>query len=130
LASSSDGLPALQKIEIPNASLASQAVGPALSPVEMSCAGRTFADLGRRLLNAGALAGQRVHPEDSLFSQTLGLINAAGTGLSTNYADMIRRTFDPIYWRNTTRTTISSTGVVQAVPNGYTQMAHNFSFLW
>jgi cytochrome c peroxidase len=130
LAASPDGLPALQKIEIPNASLASQAVGPALSPVEMSCTGRTFADLGRRLLNAGALAGQRVHPEDSLFSQTLGLINLSGAGLSTNYADMIRRTFDPIYWRNTTRTTITSTGAVQADPNGYTQMEHNFSFFW
>ena len=130
LATSADGLPTLQKIEIPNASLASQAVGPALSPVEMSCAGRTFADLGRRLINAGALAAQRVHPEDSLFSQTLGLINTAGTGLSNNYADMIRRAFDPIYWRNTTRTTITSTGVVQADPNGYTQMEHNFSFFW
>jgi len=130
LATSADGLPTLQKIEIPNASLASQAVGPALSPVEMSCAGRTFADLGRRLLNAGALAAQRVHPEDSLFSQTLGLINLNGTGLSANYADMIRRAFDPIYWRNTTRTTISSTGVVQADQNGYTQMERNFSFFW
>ena len=130
LAGTSDGLPALQKIEIPNASLASQAVGPALSPVEMSCAGRTFADLGRRLLNAGALAGQRVHPEDSLFSQTLGLINLSGAGLSMSYADMIRRAFDPVYWRNTARTTISSAGVVQADPNGYTQMEHNFSFFW
>jgi len=130
LAASADGLPTLQKIEIPNASLASQAVGPALSPVEMSCAGRTFADLGRRLLNAGALAAQRVHPEDSLFSRTLGLINLNGTGLSTNYADMIRRAFDPIYWQSTIRTTINSAGVVQADPNGYTQMEHNFSFFW
>jgi hypothetical protein len=96
----------------------------------MSCAGRTFADLGRRLLNAGALAGQRVHPEDSLFSQTLGLINLSGAGLGMSYADMIRRAFDPIYWRNTTRTTISSSGVVQADPNGYTQIEHNFSFFW
>jgi cytochrome c peroxidase len=130
LAGTSDGLPALQKIEIPNASLASQAVGPALSPVEMSCAGRTFADLGRRLLNAGALAGQRVHPEDSLFSQTLGLINLSGAGLSMSYADMIRRAFDPVYWRNTTRTAISGSGVVLADPNGYTQMERNFSFFW
>jgi len=130
LATTSDALPVLQKIEIPNASLASQAVGPATSPVEMSCAGRTFADLGRRLLNAGALASQRVHPQDSLFSQTVGLINLSGTGLSMSYADMIRRAFDPIYWRNATRTTITSSGIVQADPNGYTQMEHNFSFFW
>ncbi|HSV25715.1 MAG TPA: cytochrome c peroxidase [Xanthobacteraceae bacterium] len=130
VSASPDGVPTLRKIEISNASLASQAVGPALSPVEMSCAGRTFADLGRRLINAGALAGQRVHPEDSLFSQTLGLINTSGAGLGTTYADMIRRAFNPFYWRNTARTTITSTGVVQVDPDGYTQMEHNFSFFW
>ncbi len=130
LSTSANAFPTLQKIEIPNASLASQAVGPALSPVEMSCAGRTFADLGRRLINAGALAAQHVHPQDSLFSQTVGLINTSGTGLSSNYSDMIKRAFAPVYWQNPTRTTITSTGAVVTDPNGYTQMEHNFSFFW
>ncbi|MBO0883766.1 MAG: hypothetical protein J2P17_26205, partial [Mycobacterium sp.] len=130
VASSATGVSTLQKIEIPNASLASQAVGPAISNVEMSCAGRTFPDLGRRLLFAGALAGQHVHPQDSLFSQTIGLINTSGTGLTINYADLIKRAFNPIYWQNTSRTTITSTGAVVDDANGYTQMEHNFSFFW
>jgi cytochrome c peroxidase len=125
------GLPALVKIEIPNASLASQAVGPATSSFEMSCAGRTFSDLGRRLLSARALAGQVVHAEDSLLSRTVGLISTTGPGLNATYADLVRRAFQPKYWRNEIRTAVSSTGVVQADPmNGFSQMERNFSFFW
>ncbi len=131
VADSTTALPALVKIEIPNASLASQAVGPALSPFEMSCGGRTFADLGRRLLTARALAGQLVHPEDSLFSRAVGLINTTGPGLNATYADLIRKVFQPKFWRSEIRTTISSTGVVQPdALNGFSQMERNFSFFW
>ena len=48
LVSQGTGAPKLLKIAIPNASLASQAVGPATSNFEMSCLGRTFADIGCR----------------------------------------------------------------------------------
>ena len=123
--------PVLLKIEIPNASLASQAVGPAASNFEMSCLGRTFADIGRRLLTAQALATQKVHPHDSLLSQTAGLINASGPGLSATYADLIRKAFYPQYWSDTTRTTITPTGAVVPDANaGYNQMEHNFSLFW
>src|SRR4029077_6899986 len=37
------------RIALKNASAASQAVGPALSDVEMSSTGRAFSDLGRKL---------------------------------------------------------------------------------
>ena len=90
--------PVLLKIEIANASLASQAVGPATSPFEMSCSGRTFSDIGRRLLTGRALSTQMVHPQDSLLSQTPGLINTTGPGLSSTYADLIRKAFYPQYW--------------------------------
>jgi cytochrome c peroxidase len=43
-----------EAVRIENASLASQAVGPVLSSVEMSWAGRSWPELGRKLLNAGA----------------------------------------------------------------------------
>ena len=123
--------PVLLKIEIANASLASQAVGPATSPFEMSCNGRTFSDLGRRLLTARALATQRVHPQDSLLSQTAGLINASGPGLSSTYADLVRKAFYPQYWSNETRTTITPAGAIVPDPNaGYNQMEHNFSLFW
>ena len=62
----------LQKVALENASLASQAVGPPLSSFEMSCEGRTFADLGRKLLPARPLAYQAVDSQDSLFSRKIG----------------------------------------------------------
>ena len=60
---------------IQNASLASQSVGPAGSPVEMACAGRTFNganSLGAKLLNRPPLQFQFVDPTDS----TLGGLSA------------------------------------------------------
>jgi cytochrome c peroxidase len=123
--------PVLTKVEIVNASLASQAVGPIGSNFEMSCNGRTLSDIGRRLLTAQALATQMVHPQDSLLSQTAGLINASGPGLSSTYADLIRKAFYPQYWTDVTRTTITPTGAVIVDPAaGYTQMEHNFALFW
>jgi cytochrome c peroxidase len=123
--------PTLLKIEIANASLASQAVGPAGSPFEMSCNGRTFSDIGRRLLTGRALSTQMVHPQDSLLSQTAGLINTSGPGLTSTYADLIRKAFYPQYWSDETRTTITPTGAVVPDPvAGYNQMEHNFSLFW
>ena len=123
--------PTLLKIEIPNASLASQAVGPAGSNFEMSCLGRTFADIGRRLLTARALNTQMVHPQDSLLSLTPGLISPSGPGLTSTYADLIRKAFYPQYWSDVTLTTITPTGAVVPDPiAGYNQMEHNFALFW
>ena len=80
---------------MPDAALASQAVGPPLSTFEMACQGQTFADLGRRLLSAKPLAGQTVHGLDSLFGQTPQILAAKpAKGLNTTYADMIKKAFD------------------------------------
>ena len=57
----------LEQRLIESSSLASQAVGPPLSDFEMSCAKKTFADLGRKLIPLRALAKQKVHRDDSLF---------------------------------------------------------------
>ena len=48
-----------------NASLASQAVGPPLNDVEMSWGGRSWPDLGRKMLALKPLAKQAVHASDS-----------------------------------------------------------------
>ena len=40
------------RLALNDASAASQAVGPPGSAVEMSCGGRTFADIGRRMLDS------------------------------------------------------------------------------
>ena len=76
-------------------SLASQAVGPPLNDQEMSCTGRTFPDLGRKLLPRAPLAQQQVHPHDG----TLGkLAVSGGKGLATTYEAMIRGAFADRFW--------------------------------
>jgi cytochrome c peroxidase len=55
-----------QRVRIPMGSLASQAVGPPGSPFEMSYAGRTFPDIGKKLLKLVPLGQQKVHPQDSV----------------------------------------------------------------
>ena len=104
---------------INNAALASQAVGPPLSDVEMSWVGRDFKDVGRKMLQLTPLATQKVHANDSVFSQVNGLINSQGNGLNTSYPAMIEQAFTPQFW-NSTETTV----------DGYSLMEANFSFLF
>jgi cytochrome c peroxidase len=110
-----------QKIAIPNASLASQAVGPPNNAVEMSWDGRNFPKLARKLLNSGLtpLGQQHVSPNDS----ALGALANAGTGLSTSYNQMIQNAFYEKYWDSfAPNINISGTG--------YSQMEANFSLFW
>jgi cytochrome c peroxidase len=118
---------------IENASLASQAVGPALSDFEMSCGHKTFPDLGRKLVAMKPLATQLVHADDSLFSASPELMNAGRVpGLNTTYKDMIQKAFKPRYWNTAGKYTVSADGT--PLRNwrglGYTQMEHNFSLFW
>jgi cytochrome c peroxidase len=124
----STGEPGLGYLEIRNASLASQAVGPPLSDLEMSCSGRTFPDLGRRLLQAIPLFGQEVHPQDGVLG---AYASPSGKGLKPKhgYAELIRQAFDPKYWAAPGRYRIAN-GQLQPDPLGYTQMETNFSMFW
>ncbi len=121
---------------IENSSLASQAVGPPLSNFEMSCAGKTFADLGRKLLFLRPLANQKVHREDSLFSRSDGLLDhQQPVGLNSTYKALIEKAFSPKYWSDTSKVVITSTSsgsvaITADAVNGYTQMEHNFSLFW
>ena len=102
-------------IHLENASLASQAVGPALSDFEMSCGKKTFQDLGRKMVPLRALAVQKVHPQDSV----LGVLrDTSGNGLSKTYQAMIQAAFLPAWW--------NATGTY----DGYTQIESNFSMFW
>ena len=102
-------------MELPNASLASQAVGPALSDFEMSCANKTFKQLGRKMLPMRALSTQRVDPKDSVLEHYR---DGKLPGLKTTYDQMIKQAFDANWWR--------ATGTY----SGYTQMETNFSMFW
>ena len=55
-----------QNVRIRNASLASLAMAPALSEVEMSWKGRSWPKIGKKMLSLKPLAKQVVHPQDSV----------------------------------------------------------------
>jgi hypothetical protein len=114
---------AAQPVRIKFSSLASLATGPALSDFEMSFAGRNWAKLGKKLLQAGVtpLANQLVAIDDSRlgpFSNQGGSACASlaaedrsgdGTtalgkpGLCISYPGLVRLAFDRGYWANVTQ---------------------------
>jgi cytochrome c peroxidase len=106
-----------EPVVIPDASAASQAVGPLLSNLEMSCSNRTFEEVGRRLLNpfTRPLARQDVDPTDSV----LGPYRRGDRGLKVHYRELIQKAFAAKYW--------NAPGLS---PDGYTQMEKNFSLFW
>jgi cytochrome c peroxidase len=70
-------------------SLASQALGPPLDSVEMSCAGRTWNgpnSIGAKLVPRTPLANQHVHPQDSALGP---LSNDPGNGLDCGFEDRL-----------------------------------------
>lgn len=110
-----DGTTREVKLRLENAALASQAVGPILSGMEMSCEGRTLVDVGHKLLPLKALALQDVAADDSV----LGARRAAhGKGLTDTYETLVKQAFDPKYW--TTPKKWKSTPPIE----------RNFSMFW
>lgn len=83
------------KVSLDNASLASQALGPPTTGIEMSFNGLTFPMLGRKLLRVQPLAKQKVSRHDSV----LGRLSAAPrTGLRRTYQDLIKKAFHKEWW--------------------------------
>lgn len=124
------------RISIDRASLASQAVGPPLSDVEMSASGRTWLKLGKKMLSLPPLALQRVHPDDSVLGP---LAVVGGRGLHTTYADLVRQAFDPRWWDSN----VVVDGALNVLPgefapadgtplptDRYTLMEANFPLFW
>jgi len=107
------------------ASLASQATGPPLDDTEMSYTGRTFPQLGRKMLSLVPLAKQLVHPGDSVLGPlSQSVLLADGTpspakGLTGSYQQMIQDAFQNNLWNSS-----------QLTPDGFTQMEANFSLFW
>jgi cytochrome c peroxidase len=97
--------------QIPNSSLASQAVGPPQSDLEMSFFNRPFPEIARKLYSLVPLGLQVVHKKDS----ALGTYSLSPQpGLSKTYPELIQKAFQTKYWKSTTPT------------NGYSQMELNF----
>lgn len=97
-----------------NSSLASQAVGPVLSTLEMSCAQREFAGVGRKVLARKPLANQTIHSQDSVLASLIAS--------NTTYANLVQSAFNPAYW-NASCTTCGTPAQGGAA---YTQMEANF----
>ena len=81
------------RVKISMGSLASQAVGPPVSDFEMSFAGRTWPDIGKKMLGLVPLGKQKVAKTDSV----LGPLSK-GKGLNTTYDALIRAAFQDKYW--------------------------------
>ncbi|MBI4286151.1 MAG: hypothetical protein HY670_09715 [Chloroflexi bacterium] len=122
------------QVSIPNSSLASQAVGPPLSDLEMSYVGRTFPDIGRKMLVAKPLAFQNVHSNDGVLGQ-FAVTGAGAKGLTfATYADLVMAVFQSKYWDSDKVITFDAAGkrVINpaGTPGGYSQMEANFSLFF
>jgi cytochrome c peroxidase len=116
-----------KEVEIQPASLASQAVGPPLSDFEMSCAGRVWPKIGKKLLSLTPLAKQFVDPTDSeLGALARGSGTPGSRGLTTTYPDLVRQAFQPQWWNGGTVTL----EFPPKPPETFTQMQANFSLFW
>ena len=104
-----------ERIDLNNSSLASQAVGPPLSDKEMSCVGRNFPDVGRKLLDRRPLRYQFIAVDDSVLWADR---HPTGYGLNATYRDLIQSAFHSRFWSGPAATPVVS---------GYTQMEYNFS---
>jgi cytochrome c peroxidase len=122
-----------ERLDIPFSSLASQAVEPIDSSVEMAYRMRPNAALGKKLIAAGAkpLDGQAIAADDSLLAS---LRDPSGRGLKTGYASLIKTAFDQRFWGDGTGkdVCVSAQGVREqanlvtgACPT-YTLMQYNF----
>lgn len=118
----SDGSVHKTPLRLMNAALASQAVAPALNNQEMSCAERTFPELGRKLLSRRPLEIQKVHPNDSVLAT---LRHNTLKGLNTTYSALIKKAFAARYWSGTGEFGLAQTGVTP-----YNQMEANFSLFF
>jgi cytochrome c peroxidase len=96
------------------ASLASQAVGPPPNDVEMSFEGRSWRDIGRKLLTLKPLGRQRIHALDSVLQP----VDPSGKGLVTSYGALIEAAFHERFWNG------------PATTDGYSHMEANFALFF
>ena len=103
-----------------HSALASQALGPVLSGQEMSYVGRTWGDVGDKMLDLAPLAKQVVADDDSLLGMFSNFpskgINPGGAG---TYREMVMAAFASSLWEDTTSTF-----------GGLTQIEQNFDFFF
>ena len=140
------------RIELNNASLASQAVAPIISDLEMAHPGRSALDVGRelakgqrengkRLDNVRPLNGQLVSPSDSLLGS---MSRSPNKGLDVpRYDDMIKTAFHEKWWRSKMLIRVNADGSKTLIAknngeceegncaeNDYSLLQYNFSLFF
>src|SRR5262245_26884248 len=108
---------------------ASQAVGPPNSDVEMAWAGRTFPDIGKKMLRLRPLATQQVSAQDSI----LPSLRAPTTGLRASYARLIQEAFVNSWWDSNVIVDRAGNVIGTGTPVGLDQFSlteFNFSLFW
>ncbi len=112
--SNGDVMPVVMDLE--NAALASQAVGPPGNDHEVSCAGRSFAMIGRKMLRVTRpLYGQKVDPTDSVLGPYADPVD--GLNPLYGYTKLIQDAFHDKYWN----------APAYRSAEGFTMMEKNFS---
>lgn len=123
-----------EPVRLDRASLASQAVGPALDPHEMSYEGRTWPKLARKLLSLAPLALQRVAPDDSVLGP-LARLGGRGLREDISYLGLIQQAFHPSYWDaphlvDEAGNLLPGRVGPPTTTSEFTQAEFNFSFFW
>ena len=103
------------RIALADASAASQAVGPPGSDFEMSCGGRSFPNIARRMLDTPMLLRQKIDPADSVFSTFAGIDKP-------KYRALVQAAFQPRLWNSAQSVSVGG------VP--FSQMEANFSLFF
>jgi cytochrome c peroxidase len=132
------------RVELTNSSLASQAVAPIVSDLEMAAPGRSHLDVGRdlaktsqkiakRLDKVRLLAKQQVHPQDSLLG---GLSRWPNGGLTVRtYDELIKLAFHEKWWNSNQLIRVNADGSKSIVDKAdtdpatdeYTLIQYNFA---
>lgn len=144
--------PAEVRVEINNASLASQAVAPIISDLEMAFPGRTHLDVakdlatmnrnqGKRITRLRPLALQNVSPEDSVLGP-MSRWPSKGIGVNA-YDQLIKDAFHEKWWRSNKIIRVNSDGSKTLVKksngecdgticgdNEYSLLQYNFSLFF
>lgn len=138
------------RVELANSSLASQAVAPIVSDLEMAAPGRTALSVGRelargqhqqgkRVLKVRPLAGQKVSPTDSVLG---ALSRWPKAGLSFNrYDKLIQAAFHERWWKSKSIIRVNADGSRSVVARNdgcdddcsdeeYDLIQYNFAFFF
>ncbi len=113
---------------IANAALASQAVEPIISDVEMSYRGRMFHHLARRMLGKRILDGQSIASDDSSL--------APYANQRITYEQLIKEVFVDEWWNHPGKSVklpskpLGGSAGPLAADESYSQMEANFSLFW